>query len=219
MKLNKFAAILLVLSIPFAMCSCGKEKPEEVKYGPGTEIIKDDGNTDDEFYLGSVDNISYEEVMATDDFKYELSSFQNDDNALQFTNGTSESVAAAKPFKSVYVYEDMEMAQFNMWFFPLINNGVITGFMNFDCRDGLPGPGNYGSSGSSEFIAAELNEALRSGRIAVFHSGGNVYGIYENNEIVTLMGSEPFEGDLLFEEVSRFDNIVETDIAENIVSQ
>lgn len=219
MKLNKLAAILLVLSIPFAMCSCGKEKPEEVKYGPGTEIIKDNGNTGDEFYLGSVDNISYEEVMATDDFKYELSSFQNDDNALQLTNGTSESVAAAKPFKSVYVYEDLEMAQFNMWFFPLINNGVITGFMNFDCRDGLPGPGNYGSSGSSEFIAVELNEALESGRLAVFHSGGNVYGIYENNEIVTLMGSEPFEGNLLFEEVSQFDNIVETDIAENIVSQ
>lgn len=219
MKTNKFTAILLALSFPFMLCSCEKEKEEDYVIGPGTEIIKDNGNTGNEIYLGSADNISYEEVMATDDFRIELSGFQNDDNTLQFTNGTSESVAAAKPFKSAYVYEDLEMAQLNMWFFPLINNGVITGFMNFDCRDGLPGPGNYGSSGSSEFIAVELNEALKSGRLAVFHSGGNVYGIYENDEIVTLMGSEPFEGSLRFEEVSQFDNVVEPDIAENIVSQ
>lgn len=64
--------------------------------------------------------------------------------------------------------------------------------------------------GSSQKFAPELNEALEKGSVALFSDGGmnSMYGIYEDNTIITLSGDEDYTGSLTFDEVNQEVNLI-----------
>ncbi len=197
MKKKTLIALSLCLACSFS--SCGKEEVKDT----GTPLSWD--NITVEEYLGSTEEIPYEIAMDKPIFKASFESYTDKDNVLQLKSGTFEDAAVAKPFKSALVKDNEVISEVNDWRFPIVHDGTIMGIINYDMRS--PEMRENGFFGGEEY-APVLNEALKKGSVAVFNTIDATYGICEDNTIVILEGTEPYDGELTFEQVNKGYNLV-----------
>lgn len=152
--------------------------------------------------------VDYNTLIGKNGFYGIFSSFLSPQNPLGLREGTDERAYIVKPFKYAVVDETSFLTIRNAWYFPIASeNGRYIGMMFADCT--MPELDDIMCGGSEEF-APELNEALEKGSIAIFNDGGlnSMYGIYEDNTIITLSGDEDYKGSLTFDEVNQEVNLI-----------
>ena len=152
--------------------------------------------------------VDYNTLVGKNGFNGIFASFLSPQNPLQLEEGTDENAYIVKPFKYAVVDETSYLTIRNAWYFPVASeNGRYIGMMIADCS--IENPDDIRCGGSQEF-APELNEALEKGSVALFSDGGinSMYGIYEDNTIITLSGDEDYTGNLTFDEVNQEVNLI-----------
>ncbi len=206
--MKKKILIALSLCLVCMFSSCGKKDAKAT----GEPITWD--NTTVEEVLGSTKEVPYETVLDDEMFEVCFGIFTDEENTLQLKEGTFEDAAVAKPFKSVLIKDNEVVGQTNVWRFPIVHDGKILGFVNCDMRSHDADNLNYfgGEDG-----APALNEALEKGSVAVFDTLNGDYVICEDNTIIMLEGTEPYDGELTFEQVNKGYNLVTAESVRDIV--
>ena len=202
--MKKHILTLMCVYSACGLCSCNSVTNDS---GTISEISA-------ESLVGSSEEIPYEEVMNMEMFSYSYESYTDTANPLQLKGGTYEDAAVAKPFKSVIVDESGVIAPLNIWQFPVVHDESFIGFIKCDVRYPEMGePSFYGG----ESYAPILNDALQKGDIAIFNTTVGIYGIYEDNTVITLEANEDYNGTLTFNDINKEYNLITSDSSSNIV--
>ena len=147
-------------------------------------------------------------------FRYSYESYIDETNPLQLKNGPYKEASVAKPFKSVLVHDNDVVAPLNVWIYPVINDGEYIGFINCDVRYLKNNvPAYFGG----ESFAPVLNNALKKGNIALFSTVEGMYGIYDDNTILTLASNIEYTGTITFDKINQGYNLVTSESAGEII--
>lgn len=152
----------------------------------------------------TVDNIS---PMNSVMFEHYLNNFRDKENIFQIDGGTDPGAHAAAVFKIAITDENGCLGMSNIWNYLIAADDRYLGVIKADCRNGQPAATDYSASQS---IADSLNNARGGSRLALFNDGNQfeIYGIYEDGTVVTLMGTLPYSGSLTFEDIAGADNVI-----------
>lgn len=167
-----------------------------------------------EDFIGSTEEIPYENFLENGRFKASYESFTYESNPLQISGAPYPDAAVAKPFKSVLVDKDSVVAPVNVWHFPVVCEGQYVGFVNCDMRCLF---GHDISFWGGQLYAPKLNKALEKGSIAIFDTLDGTYGIYEDNTVIELQTFVPYSGNITFEQVNQGNNLVTADSASDMI--
>lgn len=202
--MRKRFIVLMSLCFVCVLSSCGEKKATGTPHGESSVPI--------EWRVGSTEEVPYEELLDEDMFKFSFENYTDSENPLQLEGGTFEDAVVVKPFKSVLVNDTEIVAPLNVWQFPVAHDGEYIGFINCDLRQGSPQ--FFGSEG----IASNLNEALKKGSIAVFETGNGIYGIYEDNTVISLKEHyKQYDGNLTFEQINQQYNLITPDSVKDVI--
>lgn len=222
------AALTLLMSVSAFSCgnedassTCGETLPE-TEITTNEMFMKDDsdaysGSLEElEAIIGSEEEKDYQDFVGTDYFNYMLMNYTDPNNGLDLKNGVPENPVVVKPFKSILVDERIEPTPINIWTFPIVDNGSFIAFMCLDCRDESVENNYYGGA----MYADELNTVVEQGKFVIFQpvADDGIYAIYENDEIVPLYDSKPYDGlAVTFEELSSFGYVIDENSVNDII--
>lgn len=208
--MKKKSAFLISVCFLCSLSSCGETKC--------TGTLPGETSIHVEWVVGSTEDVPYEELLDEEMFLSSFEDYTSSENLLQLEGGTSEDAVVVKPFKYALANDTEVVAPFNIWQFPVVHDDEYIGFIYCDLRSGTPRFFTYEIDGYKDNIAPALNDALKYGSIAVFETGNGVYGIYEDNTVISLKEyCKQYDGNLTFKQINQGYNLITSEKVNDVI--
>lgn len=226
------AGLAFLMSASFFSCGNKETSSTSVEDAPSTESVTNDvlmSCDEDEYiaslsseelnaFIGSGIEIDYRDFIEDEDFIEFLELYTLGDRYARLPNedGVPENPVVVKPYREIIVDERIEPAPFRGWMFPIVDNGRCVALLGAVCDPDGTNPGYVNGISYSD----DINKALEKGRFVVFSqiATGNTYAIFEDNEIIPIHNSKPYNSiDVTFEELSSFGYVIDENTFSDVI--